>query len=189
MGTYTHSLVDRDTVTPEEAGRLGEAIVAWLVEQEIIEPRLTDCCLVDPGYPPGRHYMRACGGIEESARAEDHARMSRYSTNGVQVYTKRAAFYNSQGRFGPARCPHCAAERGIDDYYKAGGEWYEGGEGELRCEQCGRSACVTAWEHDDLLHSTLGLVFWQWPDLSDEFLEELSRRTGGHRWTLIFGKL
>src|SRR5690349_21197347 len=80
VGTHTQSLVDRDTVTPEEAERLGECIVAWLVEQEIIEPRLTDCCLVDPGYPPGRHYMRACGGIDESTRADDHAGFSRYST-------------------------------------------------------------------------------------------------------------
>lgn len=188
MGTYTHSLVARGKVTPAEARHLGECIVAWLVEQEIIEHRLTNCCYVDPGYPPGPHYMRACGGIDDGERERDHAEFALHSPNGVQVYTTRQAFYNAQGNFGPARCPHCAAERDINAYNQAGGEWYKGGAGELQCEQCGRAECVTEWEHDDLLLGTLGLVFWQWPDMSAGFLDELARRTG-HRWTLIFGKL
>ncbi|HEX8606879.1 MAG TPA: hypothetical protein VF774_29830 [Pseudoduganella sp.] len=188
MGTYSQSVVARGTITPEEAKRLGECIVAWLVDEEIIEHRLTECCLVDSGYPPGRHYRRACGGIDDHAREEDHAELLRSSPHGVELHTKRYCFFNSQGDFGPARCLHCAAERDFDAYYEASNEWMKGGIGELHCGHCGRTSIVTAWEHDDLLWSTLGLVFWGWPELSPAFLDELSRRIDC-RVSIIFGKL
>lgn len=187
MGTYTQSVMDRQTFDTDEAKRLGECIVAWLVEQEIILHKIADCCY-GPGYLPGPHYMRACGGIPESSREADYADFLKYAPNGMELSTKRNAFFNGQGEYGPTRCPHCAAEHDIDLYYKASDEWLKGGNGELECTQCGRIAPVTAWEHDDLLFGTLGIQFWDWPDLSSGFLLELEQLTG-HRWTYMFGKL
>lgn len=93
-----------------------------------------------------------------------------------------------QGAFGPARCPHCESEQEIDAYYEACDEWFNGGPGNMRCEACGVVSPVQRWEHDDLLCGTLGLVFWNWPSLSPEFLDALSERLG-HRLSLIEGKL
>jgi hypothetical protein len=187
MGTHTQSVMDRATSDTEEAKRLGECIVAWLVDQEIIQHRLTDCCY-KPGYPPGSYYRRACGGIPESEREADYADFLKYNPNGMELSTTRNAFFHGQGDYGPARCPHCAAEHDIDLLYAAADVWLKGGEAELACMKCGQAAPVTAWEHDDLLFGTLGLQFWGWPDLSPGFLLELERRTG-HRWTRMFGKL
>ncbi|WP_312519088.1 hypothetical protein [Massilia sp.] len=182
MGMHTQSVVDRETTRSEDAERLGARVVAWLIGQEIIESDISDCGLGTPAYPPGRHFMRACSATgtdgEDSGTCPD----------GVQLYTQRNGFANAQGTFGPARCPHCAAERDIDDYFAASQEWSEGGAGELACTGCGCEEPVPAWEHDDLLLGTLGLEFWNWPELSPGFLQELERLTG-HRWSRMSGKV
>ena len=187
MGTYTQSVMNCEIADIRDAKRLGESIIAWLVEQEIILHKVTDCCY-GPGYPPGPHYMRACGGITESARQADYADFLRYVPNGMELSTDRNVFFNGQGAYGPTRCPHCRAEHDIDRFHKAADEWLKGGNGVVECTQCGRNDRVTAWEHDDLLVGTLGLQFWSWPALSSDFLLELERRSG-NRWTCMFGKL
>lgn len=187
MGDHTQSVVGRKIATLEESKQLGERALAWLIQQEIIEHQLTDCCLVDPGYPPGRHYQRACS-LEDSEAELDRAGLFMCRTNGVQLYMQRYPFVNHQGNFGPARCPCCTAARDIDAYYQACDDWLNGGTGQLHCDQCSTTEPVPDWEHDDLLCGTLGLVFWNWPGLSPNFLGELSRHIG-HRVSLIQGKM
>jgi len=178
MGLYTQCVVDRETDSLEDARRLGQQIIAWLVEVGIIENQLTDCALVEPGYPPGPHYWKACDLLERYLPGTAHDGLLTLRTNGVQVFMDRYPFYIAQGDNGPARCPHCEAEKDLDTYYEAGGEWFEGGAGDLRCEACGEEAKVIRWKHDNLLFGTLGLVFWNWPSLSPGFLRELSERIG-----------
>lgn len=187
MGTHTQSVMDREASDTEEAKRLGESIIAWLIEQEIILNKLTDCCH-GPGHPPGPHFMRACAGTPEDSGEFAYAQIQEIQSNGVELSINRNVFFNAQGNYGPARCPHCDTEHDIDLFYQATSEWMNGGPGEIACTQCARVAPVTAWEHDDLLVGALGLQFWNWPELSADFLLELQRHSG-HRWSRIFGKL
>lgn len=187
MGIYTHCVVDRETDSLEEARRLGEQVVAWLVERQIIENRLIACPLGDQGYSPGPHYWRAWGAPERSLPGPGDDGFLTSGRNGVQLHMQRNLYLISQGDFGPARCPHCEGENEPASYYEACDEWMKGGIGNLRCEECGVVAPVSRWGHDSVLCGTLGLVFWDWPSLSPEFLHELSERTG-RRVSLIEGK-
>jgi len=69
-------------------------------------------------------------------------------------------------------------------------EWYEDkGVGELMCPHCGHKQSVTEWEHiDPVGFGLLTLQFWEWPPLSDAFVEQISQRLG-HRTILISGKV
>ena len=67
-------------------------------------------------------------------------------------------------------------------------DWeYSGGEGSLQCRACGARTPVHRWKHEPLwVFGNLALVFWNWPELREDFIERVSKLLG-HRVVVVRG--
>lgn len=176
--------LDADIQSAEgTAARLRE----WMISKKIIvaEPT-TDCTYGDrAGYPPGENYSLAASDKKPSAT------MFTQRPNGVDFITEHSVFYAAGvGRI-TMLCSACGESCELNDAWSAAvDEWYASkGPGVLKCEFCGAAAPVTNWRHDPpFAFGNVGVQFWNWPRLSDEFLIELGQVVG-HRFRLVFGKI
>lgn len=184
MGTYFEGLVDRDVAGQEEAERLAQRVVDYLVTSGIIEPSLSDCVLGRDkvGYAPGRNWREACDEKWASG-----LRLEEYLSNGLEITTGRNVSVNPQGDF-RASCPACHAEIPMDNVWAAVGDWYDGGAGLVGCAGCGTQESVAELDLTSLGVGMLTFTFWNWPQLSDQFVAKVGELLG-HRVALISGKL
>ncbi len=183
MSTLYHAIVDCD-VTGDAAKLLGQQVLDWLIADGIIDAAVDDCVLGDEGgHRPGPRYAAALADPADDTFLD-------LRTNGVQVLAQRHTSCSSTGAFRCAICPACRGEVPQDDVWSdAATDWYEGGEGMLRCGHCGEAACITQWDHiDPMGFGELTFTFWNWPALSDDFLKAFKARLG-HRVVLISAML
>ncbi|UUZ55912.1 hypothetical protein LP419_10890 [Massilia sp. H-1] len=175
--------------TPEHAQQLAAAIVAWLVDEQIIDDEQCDGCSGEGlCYRPGRHFMRACGGVETDASNGNYASHSTMVMNGMRVVTRRDVVINMQGQFGPVPCPRCGTPAPIDAFWQAGSDWCEGKTDVMQCQHCGQPSALPHWVHPEASFVVLAFEFWNWSPLSAQFIEAVRQRLG-HRISLIDGKL
>jgi hypothetical protein len=188
MGNWNQAVLDREVTTLESAQALSADIVRWLIDERIIEDRLCDGCLgKGVCYRPGPRFMQACGGIESDVANGNYAAFSDMVTNGMRVVVGRDAILNNQGEFGPVPCPRCAAQVPIDDFWSAGSDWHEGKTDTMQCRHCGQASILPQWIHPDAGFIMLAFEFWNWPPLSDAFVEAIAQRLG-HQISVIVGK-
>jgi hypothetical protein len=183
MGDWFQTIVDRN-VSIEEAETLANEIRDWLVDRGIIQATMTDCILGGDGrgYPPGPN-------VEEVIGPGDHSLFLKLWTNGLGLVTGRTVFYSGQGET-TVLCPKCRVSHG--DHAQWGdviGEWYAGKAALLRCPHCKTSTAITEWVFDPPWgFGNLGLVFWNWPPLKDDFISEIGDRLK-HQIVVVKGKL
>jgi hypothetical protein len=183
VGDWFQVIADVDA-TEEEAPRLAADVLSWLVATGIVSAERTDCVLGAPlGNPPGLRY--------ETAVNEPDERLRTLWTNGVEVFAGATVVDAGQGADDDLVCPHCAAESSYEDpqwqTFQSGIEsWHAGGRGDVTCVQCGRTAAVGDWSK--WAFGRVGIRFWNWPPLRDDFVAETARRLG-HRVRLVDGKL
>lgn len=189
MSSWNEAIIDQEVKSAEDARQLAGSILTWLIEEQIIEDRQCDGCLLEGAcYPPGPRFMQACGGSDDDASNGNYAQFSQMATNGLYVVTTRSAVCNMQGRFGPVACPECAAPTPLDDLWRAGGRWIEQTGDAMTCGSCGRASILPRWSHPDIGFVALAFEFWNWPPLSEEFISAISSRLG-HSVTTITGKV
>jgi len=188
VGDYNQAILDHEVTTREQAQRLAADIVAWLIDERIIEERQCDGCLgKSPCYRPGIDFIKACGGVESDAINGNYAAFSELATNGMRVVTDRDFVVNSQGQFSPVPCPLCGTEVPIDDFWNAGSDWCEGKIRTMMCRHCGQASELPRWIHPDAGFVMLAFEFWNWSPLSEAFIEAIQKRLG-HRISVIEGK-
>jgi predicted RNA-binding Zn-ribbon protein involved in translation (DUF1610 family) len=179
VSDQTQVVVDVDA-RPEEAERLAEPMRAWLVAEGVVAPGPARGGGRDA---PGPRWTRATGpGADPGFLGVD--------PNGVEVVAERRVW--DAGENGIAlRCASCgeAFEPG-EEWSVAVGAWAEGdGAAAFGCPRCGASASLQDWRGDwPWGFGALGIQFWNWPPLSQEFVTALAARLG-HRVVVVRSRL
>lgn len=195
MGDFFQVLADVEA-TEAEAPALADSLVRWLAGEGVIMKDPTDCVLsADAGYPPGPSFRTAVIDPNDD-------RFISLRSNGVDVSTGRQVFDPGQGELGAVTCPRCDEAMQLSDpetgspadqwepFSDALGSWYAGGPGQVRCPHCGLPADFNDWRWDGRPFAVgfLGLTFWNWPELSTQFVRQVADHLG-HRIVLTGGKL
>lgn len=194
MGDHFRTIVDLDA-SPQQAPRLAERVVDWLVAEGIVLPELTPHRVYGQplGRMPGPHWQRAV--------AQDDVHWG--PGEGLAVHTERTVFHKrGQGGLDTARCPRCTATTRLrgdggmipeawGPFLMAINAWHETGTADVACPHCAESVPVTdwTWTDDYFSFAHLGFQFWHWPELTPEFRARISELLGGHRTAYIRGKL
>jgi len=179
-----------------EAPALAEAIAYWLAGTGVIRTGATGCVLgADAGYPPGPNFR--------AVTTEPNEDFLTLWTNGVEVTAHRQVFHPGQGELGTVACPQCdqtvllsdPATGAVTDHWGPFGDalntWYSGGSSLVRCSHCGRMIEFNDWlwiGGGPFALGFLGLIFWNWPKLSAEFVQQVADHLG-HRVVVTGGKL
>lgn len=187
VGDYFQWIVDVE-VSETDAAQTAENLKGWLVGQGVIVAEQTFCAISDPGHRPGPNFTYALEATESDA---DPARM-----DGVEIHVGRTVFFPGQGEVGPAECPQCGREFGgfnmetfeygddpqLRTLVSASEEWAEGGSADVACRVCGQSSHLNDWRwgFGALTLGCVGLTFWNWPELADDFARRMSEYLG-HR--------
>ncbi|MFF0308607.1 tetratricopeptide repeat protein [Streptosporangium sp. NPDC004379] len=151
----------------------------WMVEAGLIEAERIPFRWDDNGI-----YQRR--GTENSQRP-----------TGVSFASGRIICYPMTGE--SVACPACGFRAWLrkdglatpewDKFVTPIYEWMTGGSIQRLCEACGAMAHLSDWNISGpwaFVH--VALKFWNWPSLTQEFLNALSNRLGGHRLKLITGR-
>ncbi|MFJ2741410.1 hypothetical protein ACIO3O_17300 [Streptomyces sp. NPDC087440] len=160
-------------VPDEEAGRLAQRGLSWLVAEGIVLPESSydaDGTYEGPVYPRGPAW---------GARITDDLRYG--DTYGdLMVVTGRTVFHVPPEENERPVCPRCSTAvegTGSEGLFAVVEAWMATGVGDVRCAACGGVSRVPEWrwEHDSFAFSSLGFTFWNAPPLRAGFREELSR--------------
>ncbi|HEX8823374.1 MAG TPA: hypothetical protein VF794_25835 [Archangium sp.] len=178
MGDFFQKIVDRD-VSADEAPLLAEELRCWLVERGIIEAVPSKDVADEPTYSPGAAYQSTL------AVPNPHGTSG---VNGLRIKVGRTVFWSIDTAL---TCGACGARfRPGDEWYDAADAWFAGDDlVTYSCPECGRPERLTEWIGEwPWGFGNLGLEFWNWTPLSDQFVREVSEKLG-HRIVLIRGKL
>ncbi|WP_125774276.1 hypothetical protein [Antribacter gilvus] len=182
MGTYFQWIADVDATT-EEAPQLAAALTQQLVRRGIILRDIVDgAAYGDPGHEPGPRFLDA-GKDPGWARGVD----------GVRVISTREAFWGAQGDCDWAECPRCShrfdpgAERLLDSL----DGWIAGEPATSSCPGCLDDVALPQWRwyENCFAFASLGLWFWQWPELGPLVTDVFREVVGSHRLVYRYGKL
>ncbi|MFF2654137.1 hypothetical protein [Streptomyces sp. NPDC058045] len=193
MGDYFQTFVDLDA-GPEDAQQYADRAVRWLVAKGIVLAERTDCVIGPPlGHPPGPKWAEAvdCHSSQEAPY------------DGLAVCVGREIFDSGQGDPEAVTCPRCAASTSLVDddweldlglwrpFRQAMDTWESTGTGEAPCPACAHPVPITEFTYEgcEFAYGCLGLTFWNWPEFTGEFEEDLSEALDGHRVECIEGKL
>ena len=187
MSNWYQAVVSHAVITAEQAQEKGAAIAAWLIGEEIIDDQQCGGCQGEGlCYKPGRHFMRACGGIESAASNGNFADFSGMRMNGMRLAAGPTVIVNASGAFDPVPCPACAEPVSNDEFASAGGKWLKGEAEALSCLHCGTASALPLWTDPDLGFVMLAFEFSNWSPLSEAFVDEIGKRLG-HRVSVIEG--
>ncbi|GAB2881021.1 hypothetical protein GCM10027074_56630 [Streptomyces deserti] len=206
MGDYFQTIVDLDA-SEDEAARLAQRVVDWLVAEGIVLAEREDCVLGQPlGHPPGPNWARAA--------AQDDA--DREPTEGLAVHTGRTVFDGGQDAPEAVTCPRCATTTAFDaepydfmpddegeeppgatgdglwpHFVTAITAWQETGTATVDCPACAEPVPLPEWTWADDCFAVghLGFEFWNWPELTPEFRARTAELLDGHRTAYVWGKL
>ncbi|GAB2753856.1 hypothetical protein [Streptomyces bullii] len=209
MGDYFQTIVDLDA-GEDEAPRLAQRVVDWLVAEGIVLAEREDCVLGQPlGHPPGPHWERAA--------AEDDADWE--PTDGLAVHTGRTVFDGGQDAPEAVTCPRCATTTPLDAdphdlvpddadgsdqehpgtagdgvwprFVAAITDWRRTGAAAVDCPACAQPVPLPewVWADDCFAVGHLGFEFWNWPEFTPRFRTRIAELLDGHRTAYVWGKL
>lgn len=176
MSDFSQIIVDLDA-TPEEAERLGVAVLEWLAGEGIVQRKTSDSTLGSEGHRPGRNYRKVI--------TDDHDLLG-LATNGLEIMTGRTVF-EAGGNGIELRCDACQHQfQPEDDWFDAVGVWFEGDdEVTFSCPRCHEARRLPEWRGPwQWGFGNLGFQFWNWPPLTEEFIHSVAEKLG-HRTVLV----
>lgn len=145
------------------------------------------------GHAPGANYAHAIGHASARRRLWAGARWRRradpppFRTNGVSIDVGRQVYWNLEG--GAVICPGCGHRETCGPETTAVGTMcstMRSTNGSLACLGCEVGVGLNDWDWGSpWSFSALGVTFWNWANLSEEFIAEVREFLGGHR--LVYG--
>lgn len=171
MGDTYQKLVPAH-VSQTEAPQVAEAMLAFLIERQVILPdRIDNVMDAEEGYPPGPQYQQA---VQQDPPSD----LRKQTTNGVEVSLGRNVFWADEPT--AVQCPHCGHNMVKRKWEKAIDAWYrQAGGDQLTCDHCGKSSSVVEYEFEPTwAFGEVGLTFWNWPPLHPGFLSQMSQQLG-----------
>ena len=183
MSDHSQIIVDLDA-TPEDAPRLAHVVLTWLAEEGVVqrEPAPDSVLGDNDGHRPGPKFRKAL----EEPEDESAANFLDLGLNGLEIEVGRTVFH-SGGNGTELRCEACEHEFDPGDKWgDAVDAWYEGDdEVTFPCPSCGEARRLPEWRGPwQWGFGNLGFQFWNWPPLSDEFIDAVSEKLG-HRTVLV----
>lgn len=179
MGDWFQTIADVEA-TADEAPRLADALVSWLIETGVVPADRTD-------------WIPGSGEVDEPRRRalnDGHGHLA--------VTVGRSVFFS--GWASTVTCPHCRRLIELDDsrgqptqawheLSDAISAWYDAGVGTFPCRNCEQAVGLNDWDwHPPWGFGYLGFTFWNWPELHPQFLAAVSHRLN-HRVIRAYGKL
>lgn len=207
-----------DRIDPASAERIVGRALHWLIERGYIMPDLSDCAY-GPKYGlahlPGPNWREIIQNPEAEARldAENAQRLAAWSARTgkpVKLFLEVSGFparhpcgvhgaagrevIHPGGNYDPdleGQCPVCYARMKLpDDYNDLVSSWYEGMETLLECATCQARSTLEDWDwQPGWAFAQASITFWNWPELSLGFMDELSAVLGGARLRRVFAHL
>ena len=210
MSDNAQIVVDTE-VSAEQAPELANIIRAWLIAEQIIEQEESDSVLGGTGHRPGMNY-RAAIRIDTDGKArlqrllgaaivspvwraalEEAIEGPAYEESflglmviGVKFAVGRQVF-DACGNGIELECDACGMSFEPDDSWSdAVGAWFSGDNlVSFPCPSCGQQALLTEWRGPwPWGFGNLGIAFWNWPPLSDDFIHAITRKLG-HRTVMV----
>jgi hypothetical protein len=163
MSDSSISIVPKQSCYPNNKAKAKE-ILDWLISKNIVEPILSDCVLSsDNGY-----------AISEGAKLvttfPDDLPFD-LATNGLEIITGRQVFDTGENGIDELICPNCK-ENIVHENWDFS-PWNDQKSGNLICPLCKHETEIHHFTFDpDWGFSDLGFTFWNWPELTEEFIEE-----------------
>lgn len=170
MSDHSITIVPRQSNYPDNKVKAKE-ILDWLTSMNIVKPTFSDCILsFDNGY-----------AISDGARGvtniPDQLPFNLIS-NGLEIITKRKVFHAGQNGLDECICPNCKENIASEDW-SFFNDWAKQKSNNLTCPLCNVATEIhqfifsPEWGFCDL-----GFTFWNWPDLTDKFVEEFKQKLG-----------
>jgi len=183
MSDHSQIIVDIE-VGAEDAERLGSAVFDWLVGNGVVEREGTDSVLGGLGHRPGRSYRNA---LEPG---ENDTGFLTLRTNGLEIRTGRTVF-DAGGNY-PLEldCDACQyqvrSKSESSAFLDRAVSWDKGDDRvTFACPRCGQARPLREWRGQfQWGFGYLGLEFWNWPPLSEEFIQSVTRQLR-HRTVLV----
>ena len=175
MSDFAQIVVDTE-VSAEQAPELANVVRAWLIGERIIEREEGNSVLDGTGHRPGISYRIA---IQEN-RDFDFLNLR------VKFAVGRRVF-DAGGNGMELGCDACGLSfKPNDSWYDAACAWFDGDDlVTFACPSCDQQTLLTEWGGPwPWGFGNLGIEFWNWPSLSDDFIQAMTRNLG-HRTVLV----
>jgi hypothetical protein len=170
MSDHSITIVPRQSSYPDNKVKAKE-ILDWLTSQDIVKPTLSDCILSsDNGYA-------ISDGARRVTNLPDELPFD-LITNGLDVITKRQVFHTGGNGMDECICPNCKKNIALEDW-SFFNDWDEQKSNNLTCPLCNVATDIHQFRFTpDWGFSDLGFTFWNWSDLTDEFIAEFRQKLG-----------
>ena len=182
MSDSAQIIVDIE-VDAERAPALAGMVRAWLVSEEIVEREQSDSVLSSTG---GHRPGRCC---RTAIKTEDN-QFLRLQTNGVEIVVGRRVF-DAGGNGIELSCGSCRHDfEPGEPWMDAVSAWWVGDDrAGFACPSCGQKTLLTEWRGPwPWGFGNLAVIFWNWPPLSDGFIQVLSQQLG-HRTVMVWRRI
>ncbi len=170
MSDYCISIVPKISSFPNKEEKIDE-ILSWLIENDIIKPDTSDCIL---GSRRKRYAVSI--GAKHVTTFPEYLPFD-LEINGLEIIDSRQVFDTGGNGIESVMCPACCRNilaNGLDFIAK----WYEG-ENAVQCSICETLVDIHSYDFTpEWGFSDLGFSFWNWPKLTDSFMEEFQHKLG-----------
>lgn len=169
MSDSSISIIPRQSRYPNSTVKARE-IVDWLIAKDIIKPTLSYCLL-------GSSYGYAISDGAKEVTVFPSSLPFHLTVNGLEIITERQVFDTGQNPLDELICPNCTTNIAFSDVdFNA---WSDHESDTFACPQCEHESEIHNYTfHPDWGFSDLGFTFWNWPDFTDDFIEEFAMKLG-----------
>ena len=170
MSDYSISIVPKQS-NYENKEEKAKEILEWLISLDIIKPSLSDCIL------------SSAYGYSISTGAKAVANQPEFLpfdliTNGLEIIIERQVFDTGQNGIETLICPICNQDISSEDWEFLN-EWASNESDNLTCPLCNTSTDIHKYKFiPEWGFSDLGFCFWNWPQLTESFIEKFKEKLG-----------
>ena len=163
MSDHSISIVPRSSAYPDKEFKVKQ-ILKWLVSLDVVKSTPSDCILSSSnGYP-----------ISEGAKLvtkEPEYLPYELGVNGLEIITERHVFYAGENGLTALICPNCKQDIANEDWDFLS-EWGDNQSNNITCPLCNVATDIHQFMFlPNWGFSDLGITFWNWPPLTDKFVE------------------
>lgn len=170
MSDHSISIVPRQSNYSDNKAKAKE-IVDWLVSKNIVKPTISECVLSSNN---GYSISEGAKGI--TAFPEDLP--FDLITNGLEIITERQVFHTGERGMDECICPNCKTNIASEEWDFLN-DWAEQKSNHITCPLCNVSNDIHQFSFSpDWGFSDLGFTFWNWSDLTNEFITEFRKKLG-----------
>jgi hypothetical protein len=168
MSDHSISIVPRQSTFPDKEIKAKE-ILEWLVSADIVKPTLSDCVVSsNDGY--------AISNGAKFVSAEPEYLPFDLGANGLEIITERQVFHTGENGLDELICPNCMQDIANEDWDFLS-EWGDNQSNNITCPLCNVATDIHQFKFTPSWgFSDLGFTFWNWPPLTDKFIEDFKQK-------------